>query len=110
MSKVSQQFPLPYWALALLLLGGGGMTLIGGATGGQVFEVPSHAHEGITEDVTDLDREISDVGSLVNEHERRFQRTEQRWDVFEAKQDIIYVNQLLFCIERDLECERYTPR
>lgn len=111
MPKVSQQFPLPWWALALLLLGGTGtLGVIGGATGTRMAEVPAHAHETITEDITELNRELADVESLANEHERRFQKLEQRWDVFAAKQDIIYVNQLLFCVASDLECERYTPR
>lgn len=111
MSKVSQQFPLPWWAVALILLGGTGtIGAIGGATGTRMAEVPSHAHETITEDITDLTREVSDVESLVIAHERRFQAVEERWDRFEAKQDAIYVNQLLLCVESDLECERYTPR
>ena len=111
MAKLSQQFPLPWWALALILLGGTGTVgAIGGATGTRMAEVPPHLHEDISEDVTDLTREIGDVESLANEHERRFQNLEERWDVFEVKQSIFEANQLLFCIKFDLTCERYAPR
>ncbi len=115
MTTKTEKFPLPMWALALMLLGGtGAVSAVSGVAGSRMAETPGHEpsphlHETLSEDVTALDREVSDVESLTAEHERRFQSLEFRFDRYEDKQDLIYTNQLLLCIKFDLECERYAP-
>ena len=92
-NETTKKFPLPYWALALILLGGSGGIAAG--AGGSAWNAS---------EMRALETKVITNSATIETHKTALAALEVKVSEVNNRQQKIYTNQLLLCVHFELPC------